>query len=184
MPATALLFLCLVLLRRPRFRGFIVGLAGRLWNPWPARLDAALAQLGGATALNGLAWVMTVAIWALAAGTNQLIFLALDLRLPWTAAPFLLGVLHLGGLIRLAPGQIGVFHYLTILALGAFGADRAAGFACGLVLHLVVVGPPMALGAWTLRREGIYWSQLIAAAVRLARGGRPAESVAAKETQQ
>ena len=44
------------------------------------------------------------------------------------------------------PGNLGVFHYLTVLVLTAFGIDRTAAIAYAIVLHGVTVGPKIIVG--------------------------------------
>ena len=163
--STGFLLLCLVLLRQESARAVLGGLIGRVvgrYRPnWSRQLVTGLAQMSDVIPIRWSPWAWSVLIWVLAAATNQLMFLALNLHLAWIAAPFLLVVLHLGRLVGVTPGQIGIFHYLTILALGAYGVERNTAFVGGVLLHLAVVGLPILLGPWALRREGAYWSELL-----------------------
>ena len=123
--------------------------------PWGAggRLAEALRQgLVGLAALRqprqaAVACTWSVVIWALAAGTNYLLFRAFDLRLSAGAALLLLVLLHVGVAPPSSPGRLGVFHYLTVLGLRAFGVERSSGLAYATVLHLIVYVPQVIPGA-------------------------------------
>ena len=82
----------------------------------------------------------------LAASTNYLLFVAFGFELPALAALFLLVVLQVGNSAVSVPGNLGVFHYLTILALAAYGIDRERALAYAIVLYAVALLPKIALG--------------------------------------
>jgi uncharacterized protein (TIRG00374 family) len=100
------------------------------------------------TALVTCTW--SAAIWALAAGTNYLLFQAFHLHLSVGAALLLLVVLHIGVAPPSSPGRLGVFHTLTILGLAVFGVNRSSGLAYATILHLIVYLPQIVLGAVAL----------------------------------
>jgi uncharacterized protein (TIRG00374 family) len=77
----------------------------------------------------------SVLVWALAALTNHVTFLALGVAVPSS------------------PGRVGVFHYICVLSLSLFSVDRSLAMSYGLVLHLIVFAPMMSLGAWFLWKE-------------------------------
>lgn len=168
--SASLFLLTLLILRWHPFRQgltkMVVRVAGRRAARWAEPIELALKSLSAASPLHWQPWLWTAGIWLLGACTNQLTFLALKLDVTWGAAVFLLAVLLLGGFVRFIPAQIGLFEYLTILALGAYGVEREAGLACGLLLHVVVIGPPLVWGIWALRKEGFYWTELIHIAAR------------------
>jgi uncharacterized membrane protein YbhN (UPF0104 family) len=96
-------------------------------------------------------------IWALAAGTNYVLFRAFHLELSVGAALLLLTVLHVGMTPPSSPGRLGVFHALTVVGLEAFDVDRASGLAYATVLHAIVYAPQFLLGSLALglgRRSG------------------------------
>ena len=105
-------------------------------------------------ALTAGAW--SILIWALAAGTNYLLFQAFDLRLSFGAALSLLVALHIGIAPPSSPGRLGVFHAIALLSLQAFGVERSPALAYAVVLHLVVYLPQLVPGAvflaWDLLR--------------------------------
>jgi len=96
-------------------------------------------------ALAACAW--SAPIWALAAATNYVLFQAFDLKLSVGAALSLVTLLHVGMAPPSSPGRVGVFHALTVVSLRAFDVDRASGLAYATVLHAVVYGPQVVLGA-------------------------------------
>ena len=98
-------------------------------------------------------------IWLAALATNQLILLALDLRLPWTASLMVLVVLQVGITLPSVPGRIGVFEYLCILSLAVFGVAQAPALTYGILLHVVVLVPTTLAGLaaiWLLGLSG-HW---------------------------
>ena len=101
---------------------------------------------------RGLAqfWTLSVAVLLLAASTNYLVFLAFDLDLPLVAALTLLVVVQVGTTAVSVPGNIGVFHYLTALTLGAFGVEWNVAVAYAVLLHVVALGPKILLGTAVL----------------------------------
>jgi uncharacterized protein (TIRG00374 family) len=92
---------------------------------------------------SAVAW--TTAIW-----TNQLVFQALHLDLPWIAAVFLLVVLQAGISLPTMLGQIGIFQYICVLVLGLFGVSSAVGFSYGVMLQTIVTLPTTILGLVSL----------------------------------
>jgi len=95
----------------------------------------------------------SVFVWAMAALTNYVTFLALGIKLPFLAALFLLAALYLGVAVPSSPGRVGIFHYICVLSLSLFSVDRSLALSYGVVLHLVVFVPMMSLGAWFLWKE-------------------------------
>lgn len=99
-------------------------------------------QLGG--------W--SVAVWGITALLNYFTLLALHIPAPFIAAIVLLVVLQAGIRIPSSPGNIGVFHYLSVLSLSLFAVDRAAAVSYGIVLHLLNFLPQSLLGVVYLWR--------------------------------
>ncbi len=93
-------------------------------------------------------------IWAAAAGTNYLLFLAYGLPLRGGAALLLLAILHAGIAPPSSPGKLGVFHAITVWTLSTMGVDLDVSLAYGVVLHLLVYGPQVVLGVVGLASLG------------------------------
>lgn len=156
----------LVVYRRGHFLKLVERALSWLPQSWQrfagSRLQAGLESLDalqGAPALLGLSFWSAV-IWLAALATNQLLFLALGLSLPWTASLLVLVVLQVGITLPSVPGRIGVFEYLCILALAVFGVAQSPALGYGLLLHLVVLIPTTLAGLaaiWLLGVRG-YWS--------------------------
>lgn len=90
---------------------------------------------------------LSVLTLALSASTNYLLFRAFDLPLPFMAALLLLLVLQVGTAPVSTPGNLGVFQYLTVLALGVYAVDGTKALAYSMVLYAVALGPKLIIGA-------------------------------------
>jgi len=160
--STAVLLSGWFAIRSPILRRLIVSLVRRIdrvrFYQFSRRLESILARIAETTRTSYITIILTMGIWALAILTNQVLFLALHWSLPWTAAPFLLITIHLSRLINISPGQVGIFQYVTILTLEAYGVDRGEAFLASLLLHLTVVGVPIVWSIWFLRDEGAWWT--------------------------
>jgi uncharacterized membrane protein YbhN (UPF0104 family) len=122
------------------------------WSLGESLIGIVERALAGLAALRDLrmavtACVWSALIWALAAGTNALLFRAFGLDLSLGAALLLLVVLYAGVAPPTSPGRLGVFHALTVLTLEALGTQRASGLAYAAVLHAVVYLPEILPGA-------------------------------------
>jgi hypothetical protein len=78
--------------------------------------------------------------------TNFILFKAFHLPLSFGPALVVLLAIQAGSLPPSAPGKIGVFEYSVILALAIFAIPRSEALYYGLMLHLVVFLPKIALG--------------------------------------
>lgn len=107
----------------------------------------------------------TVLVWLAGGVVNQLLFLALNIPVPWSAAWLVLVALQLGTRIPALPANLGVFHYVAILALGLYGVNESDALAYAILLHLIVFVLPAFVGAvcalplsarlWTLVSNGL-----------------------------
>ncbi len=97
----------------------------------------------------------SVVIWFLGVVVNFLVFLALDMRLPFISAFLLLAVLQIGGLVPSAPGKVGVFQILCIWTLALFAVDKSVGLTYGILLYLIAYGTPVVLGILFLWWGGV-----------------------------
>jgi len=130
----------------------------------PQSFRGALVHHGG-NAVEGLAVLrtfpeivalcsLTVLTVGLAAGTNYLLFKAFDLDLPPSAALLLLVVLQFGNAPVSTPGNLGVYHYLTVVVLSAFSVDRAVAVGYAIVLYGVALVPKIVLGSIIIAAPG------------------------------
>lgn len=89
----------------------------------PGQLTAAV----GWCLLTWLAWMCVAFFCALAFGVS----------LPFLAAVFLIVVLNFGLMIPSSPGGLGVFEFMVILALAAYGVSKEAALGIGFTFHML-----------------------------------------------
>jgi uncharacterized protein (TIRG00374 family) len=92
--------------------------------------------------------------WALSSLANYAVMRALDLPVPVAAAVFQMVVTNLGMVVPSAPGYVGVFEGLTLMALNPYGVEPNQGLAYALVLHTFVYGIFIVVGLWCVWRGG------------------------------
>lgn len=151
--AGGLLILWLIGRASGRLTRVVVRIAERL-PPVAARPIARATRhiLDGLSALQhtraGLASiVMTALIVWLSAFANYLLLEAFGLHLPATAALLVLVLIQAGSVPPSLPGKIGIFNYLTVVALAVFGVDRETGLAYSIALYGVALLPKVLAGA-------------------------------------
>ncbi len=98
---------------------------------------------------------LSLGLWTLGVLVNYLALQALNLQLPWIAPFVLLAFTLVGGYVPSAPGKIGVFQALCILALSLFGVDKGIGLTYGILLYLIALGTPVVAGIAVLWWGGI-----------------------------
>jgi len=89
----------------------------------------------------------TSLVWLLGLVTNYCLFIALGIPPTASGALLLLAVHYLAVLIPGVPAQVGLFHYVTVLALGALGVGRELSMPYAIVLHALIYGTMILLGA-------------------------------------
>lgn len=120
------------------------------------RLAQGLNSLQSAHA-SGRVFIWTAVYWGCGALSNWAVMRAFDVNLP-VAAVFLLATLMVGNAVVPTPARLGVFEGICVVSLGLFDVHDDLALAIGLVLHLVVMGPPLiaagvlALGMQLARR--------------------------------
>lgn len=138
----------------------VAGVGGRLARRLPAFVGVRLERLitdaiSGTRILDRwpmtmAAGILSVVVLLLAASTNYLLFLAFGLDVPAAAALILVIALQVGNTLVSVPGNVGVFHYVTVLTLGAYSVEPDAAFAYAVLLHLVALMPKVIAGAGLL----------------------------------
>jgi len=130
--------------------------AGRILERFPAGWDRALlpklhSLAQGLTSIQNpqasarvLGW--TLLKWGLGAVANWAVMVAFGIT-SFPAAILLLAGLMVGGAIVPTPGRLGVFEAICVMCLALFDVPYDTALAVGLVLHLVVMGPPLVVGA-------------------------------------
>jgi len=158
--------------------GKLAGCLPGSWSDWLVqKIGLALKSLDVFQQPKPLAGVIAWSIiaWLLAVSTNLLVFAAMGLQLSIWTGLLLLVVLQVGLAVPSSPGRIGVFHYLVVITLLAFGVDREAALGCGVMLHLVTIAPIGIVGSFCLWREKVTWDKLTEAVSQLNRMMRRAE---------
>jgi hypothetical protein len=103
------------------------------------------ANLRDVRTLTAIAALSVLTLLA-AATTNYLLFKAFHLELPSVAALLLLIVLQVGTAPVSTPGRLGVFQYLTVLALSVYSVDRTQAVAYSVLLYAVALLPKLLVG--------------------------------------
>lgn len=119
-------------------------LPGRLARPTLAGLEGA-GRLRRRRVLVG-AVGLTGAVWVLGPISNYALLLSLGVEVPASAAMLLAVVYYLAVLIPGVPAQLGLFHYVTVLSLGAYGVGRAEAMPYAVLLHGLIYGTILAAG--------------------------------------
>jgi uncharacterized protein (TIRG00374 family) len=151
-------------------KGWAMRLFRRLigWLPAhvQARIETLLAGFGLGLGLFRqpsialLALACSALVWGLAALTNVATLAALDISAPGWSVWLVLVTGYVANFLPTVPAQIGVFEYTHMLALVAAGVGQESALAFGLILHLLVYGPPAVLGPMSMIWEGLSWSRL------------------------
>jgi uncharacterized protein (TIRG00374 family) len=94
--------------------------------------------------------LLSAAVFLSSATTNMLVLRAFDLPIPIMAAFVLLLAIQVGTAVVSVPGNLGVFHYITVVTLALWHVPRPEALAVAVVLHAVSLGPKVALGAVAL----------------------------------
>jgi hypothetical protein len=104
--------------------------------------------------------LLSLLSWGIA-GLSMLCYVrAFQLPVPWMAALFVLVVTNLGSAIPSSPGFIGVFEYLTVMALSVWLSDRSVSLGFATATHAVNLGLNVVLGLIAAWREGVSLSVL------------------------
>ena len=80
---------------------------------------------------------------------------AFGLPLPWYAGFLVILLTNLGGILPSSPGSIGVFHYMTVLALTTLGTDHTDALSFALVTHAMTMLLIVVTGFWGLAHQGL-----------------------------
>jgi uncharacterized protein (TIRG00374 family) len=143
---------------RPLIRRLPTG-AQATAESWLARFGLGLGLLQEpGDALLALAW--SAVVWGLAALTNVVALAALGISAPGWSTWLVLVTGYVANFLPSVPAQVGVFEYACILALTAASVSQEPALAFGIVLHLLVYGPPAVLGPASMIIEGLGWNRL------------------------
>lgn len=121
---------------------------------WAEALCLGLEGLRGRGSFAKIA-AATLAIWLVNALIFYLGMLSFHIQAPLWAAAMVVAITNLGMVVPSSPGYVGVYHYLVVLALGAYGVGREAALGYAVVMHLLWILPVGVLGTFALWRCGL-----------------------------
>lgn len=98
---------------------------------------------------------LSALIWTMSGLMLVSFMFALSLPVPWYAGFMVLMLVNLGGVVPSSPGGIGVYHYLSILALSFWISDRSAALSFAALSHALPLLVTAAAGFYGLARQGL-----------------------------
>jgi uncharacterized protein (TIRG00374 family) len=128
------------------------------------RLLEALGPLGSRQVqARAIPWSLVT--WLLGAAFHVSLLWAFGVAPLIPAAVLLLAATNLSMVVPAAPSGLGVYHYLCVLSLGAFGVTTDVALAYALVSHGLMTGLVLALGVPTvaLTARGAFWPSRVLA---------------------
>ncbi len=112
-----------------------------------------LAALGSwRRAVGVLFW--SIVIWLATALEFYVVMQGVRLGLPFAAALTVLCLTSLGMVVPSSPGYVGVFEYITVVALSLFGVGREVALSYALVLHALSYLSLVILATFAIWSEG------------------------------
>ena len=131
----------------------------------PGIRDKATSALAGLSALRSRSQMLGALLWSLGAWLCTalefyVVMKAMRLQLPIVAALLAVSLSTLGMVVPASPGHLGVFEYLTVVALSLFGVAQEVALAYALLVHAVGYLAPVVLGGFAMWREGYSYAQL------------------------
>lgn len=112
----------------------------------------ALQRLARPLPLIGAA-ILTLAGWAAFAAAMSAGLAAMNVAAPASAGILVMVAVALGSAVPSSPGSIGVFHFLAVLALSAFGVSQNEAAAYAVVVHALTVAVQLSCGALAAARS-------------------------------
>lgn len=150
-------------------RNWLIKLLMGVYAPWSKRslgeiLKLALSSLDVLKRwdLHLLIQLLSIIMWGIGILINYLVYLSMDLQLPWISAFLLMAVLLVGNIVPSSPGKIGVFQALCIATLALFGVDKTIGLTYGILLYLISYGTPVVVGILALWWGGVNLQRITA----------------------
>ncbi|HEX3926374.1 MAG TPA: lysylphosphatidylglycerol synthase transmembrane domain-containing protein [Gemmatimonadales bacterium] len=100
-----------------------------------------------------LAW--TLVIWLVNASAFYVALIAFNIGLSFWGALIVQGIVAIGIVGGLTPGNVGIFEAAIVGALALLGVDGERAFAYALTYHITTFIPIAILGGWSAVRTGI-----------------------------
>ncbi|MGI8618296.1 MAG: lysylphosphatidylglycerol synthase transmembrane domain-containing protein [Gemmatimonadaceae bacterium] len=102
----------------------------------------------------------TVVHWLVSAVGTWLGFLAVGIRLPFSAALFVQTVTAFGVALPSAPGFFGVFEAIAVITLAVYGVSAALATSWAIGFHILTFIPITIIGAIYFVRLGLHFRDL------------------------
>lgn len=157
--AVAAVSLIAVFAASDRLPVLVARVVGLVSAPLGSRLSSSLDSVltgvrrtAGAKSLAGTL-ALSVGIWLLSGAAMVCYLRAFGLPVPWYAGYFVMLVVNLGGMIPSSPGGIGVYDYLTVLALSVWMSNASAALAFAVVAHALGLVVATLLGTASLAAQ-------------------------------
>lgn len=115
---------------------------------------------GGLSVLRSPRRFLVVLFWAFALWLTQafafwLMFVALGIDVPFSAALFVQGLIVLAVALPSTPGFFGAFEAAAVTGLGFYGIDNSLAIAWGFTFHVLSLIPITLIGLYYLARSGM-----------------------------
>lgn len=101
------------------------------------------------------ALLLSIVLWGMTATSYWLGTIAVWPGVPPAGGAFVAGAVALSFVFPAAPGAIGVFHTVTVLALSLFGVPIEAGLACAIICHAFQLSSVLVLAGVALVCQGV-----------------------------
>lgn len=94
-------------------------------------------------------------IWLTAAWPIDLVLMAFNIHLPFTASLFILVFLVFAVMVPASPGYVGTYHAACMYGLMAFAIPKEQALSVALIVHAIAFFPVIFLGIFFLWNENI-----------------------------
>lgn len=105
----------------------------------------------------------TLVHWLVAAAGTWLGFLAVGIKLPFSASLFVQAITAFGVALPSAPGFFGVFEAISVVSLAVYGVPAALATSWAIGFHILTFIPITVIGAVYFVRLGMHFRDLKAA---------------------
>jgi uncharacterized protein (TIRG00374 family) len=109
--------------------------------------------------LFALLWSSAI-IWGTAAWPIDLVLRAFDIRLPFSAAFFILVFLVFAVMVPASPGYVGTYHAACMYGLMAFALPKEQALSVAIVVHAISFFPVIFFGLFFLWKDKISFAAL------------------------
>jgi uncharacterized protein (TIRG00374 family) len=105
-------------------------------------------------------FLWTLAHWLVNALAFWIMFEAVGLEAPFSAALFVQGLIVVGVALPAAPGFFGVWEFTAIMGLRMYGVDENIAGAWAIGFHVLSLIPITVIGIYYLIRSGLKFGEL------------------------